>query len=426
MKIMVIGSGGREHALAWKLSQSLLVSKVFCCPGNGGTSRIAENTKIDSGNYHAIADFAAEQEVDLTVVGPDAYLAGGVVDVFQERGLKIYGPTKAAARLEWSKAFAKEFMKKYRIPTAGFEVFHDAASAKQHIRETGVPIVVKADGLAAGKGVIVATDLETAYQAVDRMMVERVFGDSGTAVVIEEFLEGEEVSLLAFCDGKSAVPMLPAQDHKRIGDNDTGPNTGGMGAYAPASIFTSVVSERVIREILNPTIEAMRDEGCPFVGTLFLGLMLTKDGPKVIEYNVRFGDPETQAVLPLLDSDLAQICWDAVSGKLNPESVRWKRDTVAVCVVAASAGYPGKFATGKIINGLDQTGDALIFHAGTGLNGNGAFVTSGGRVLNLVYLGRNIHEAAAGAYKAIGNVSFEGVYYRKDIAGRELKRFTMS
>ncbi len=422
MKVMVIGSGGREHALTWKLAQSPLVSKIFCCPGNGGTSELAENIKIDPNDLNAMADFAASEEIGLTVVEQDAYLAKGIVDLFQERGLTIYGPTRAAAKLEWSKAFAKSFMKRHGIPTAHFEEFDDPIPAKHYLQEIGAPVVVKADGLAAGKGVIVATDLDTAFQAVDQIMINRVFGDSGTKVIIEEYLEGEEVSLLAFCDGKSGVPMLPAQDHKRIGDGDTGLNTGGMGAYAPAAVLKPDLAEKVIRDILNPTIQAMRGEGHPFTGTLYLGLMLTTNGPKVIEYNVRFGDPETQVVLPLLDSDLAQIFMDAIHGKLDPETVRWKKESVAVCVVAASNGYPGQFATGKLITGLERIQDSLTFHAGTKLSDGGALITSGGRVLNLVHLGKNINEATVGAYRDIERVQFEGLYYRKDIAWRELKR----
>jgi phosphoribosylamine--glycine ligase len=419
---MVIGSGGREHALTWKLKQSPLVSKVFCCPGNGGTSEIAENVRIDPNDLNAMAHFAAAEDIGLTVVEQDGYLAKGIVDLFQGRGLTIYGSTKAAAQLEWSKVYAKNFMKRYGIPTAQFEIFTDPSPAKEYLQKIGAPVVVKADGLAAGKGVIVAANLDTAMSAIDQIMTQRVFGDSGMAVVIEEYLEGEEVSLLAFCDGKSAIPMLSAQDHKRIGEGDTGPNTGGMGAYAPASVLTPELAEMVIRDILNPTIQAMKTEGHPFIGTLYLGLMLTQSGPKVIEYNVRFGDPETQVILPLLDSDLAQIYLDAINGNLDPKTVRWKKEMVAVCVVAASQGYPGQFAAGKMITGLKGIQDSLVFHAGTKLTDDGALITSGGRVLNLVHLGKNIQEATAGAYHDIQQVQFHGLYYRKDIAWRELKR----
>lgn len=422
MKVLIIGNGGREHAIAWKLNQSPLVTKLYCAPGNAGTAQIAENLTIDSDVIEDIADFAERNQIDLTVVGPEAYLAQGTVDYFQMRGLPVYGPTQAAARLESSKAFAKEFMAKYRIPTARSETFTDPESAKDYIRETGVPIVVKADGLAAGKGVVVAFDSETAFKAVDDLMKVKIFGAAGDTVIIEEYLEGEEASLLAFCDGNGAVPMPPAQDHKRIGDGDTGPNTGGMGTYAPITAFTPEIRQRVIQDILNPTIQGMKAEDTPFVGTLFLGLMLTKSGPKVVEYNVRFGDPETQVVLPLLESDLAQIFLDCLSGTLNPESVRWKKGTTAVCVVAASAGYPGKYRTGLPIEGLDRIQNSLVFHAGTKLNFNGEVVTAGGRVLNLVHLGDDIRQAIDGAYRDLKLIGFEGMYYRKDIGKRELDR----
>ena len=422
MKVLVIGGGGREHAIVWKLAQSPLVSKIYCVPGNGGIAAIAENVALDTKNLDGLADFAASHKIDLTVVGPDAFLAEGTVDRFKRRGLLIYGPTQAAARLEWSKVFAKQFMERHRIPTAAFRTFTEPEAAKDFIRNTGKPCAVKADGLAAGKGVIVARDPETACLAVDRIMNERRFGASGAAIVIEELLEGEEVSLLAFCDGKTAVPMLPAQDHKRIGDGDTGPNTGGMGTYAPTTALIPELTERVIREILNPTVAAMRDEGTPFCGVLYLGLMLTAQGPKVIEYNARFGDPETQVILPLLESDLAQIFMDSIKGSLDPSTVHWKSGTTAVCVVAASAGYPEGYETGKPILGLDNVRDSLVFHAGTRLLPDGGLVTAGGRVLNVVHLGPDIGTAIHGAYTDLDRIRFEGMYYRKDIAGRELER----
>jgi phosphoribosylamine--glycine ligase len=422
MKVLIIGNGGREHAIAWKLNQSPLVSKIFCCPGNAGTARIGENIRVDCNVIEDIADFAEQNQVDLTVVGPEAYLAQGTVDFFQMRGLNVYGPTQAAARLESSKSFAKEFMFKYNIPTAGSQTFTQPEAAKDYIRQTGAPIVIKADGLAAGKGVTVAFDLETALKAIDDCMVAKAFGESGTTVIIEEYLEGEEASLLAFSDGDLAVPMLPVQDHKRIGDGDTGPNTGGMGTYAPTTAFTPEIRDRVINEILNPTIQGMKAEGTPFVGTLFIGLMLTPKGPKVVEYNVRFGDPETQVVLPLLESDLAQIFDDCVRGRLNPDSIKWKTGTTAVCVVAASGGYPGTYQTGKPIDGLEKNINSLVFHAGTKFNFNGDIVTAGGRVLNVVHLGNSIQEAINGAYRDLSLLSFEGMYYRKDIGRRELLR----
>ena len=423
MKILVIGSGGREHALVWKLAQSPLVTKLFVCPGNGGTASIAENIKLDPVSPEAIADFALSKQIDLTVVGPDAYLADGIVDLFQARGLKVYGPSKAAAKLEWSKVFAKDFMKRYQIPTAKFATFTEAGPARDYIKEIGVPIVVKADGLAAGKGVMVAFTIEEALRAVDSIMTERLFGESGAAVVIEEYLEGEEASLLAFCDGKIAIPMLPVQDHKRIGEGDTGPNTGGMGTYAPTTAYNQAIADRVQKEILEPTIRAMQAEGTPFVGTLFLGLIFTKDGPKVIEYNARFGDPETQVVLPLLESDLAEILLAAVAGRLTPSLIKWRSGLTAVCVVAASKGYPGPFETGKNIRGLDQIKGSIVFHAGTKLGDNGTLLTAGGRVLNLVHINDNIAKAIAGAYRDLERLDFDGIYYRNDIGRRELERF---
>lgn len=421
MKVLVIGNGGREHTIVWKLSQSPSVNKIYCSPGNGGTAALAENIPLKSNRL--LAEFAMEQGIDLTVIGPEAYLADGIVDLFKEYGLTVYGPTRAAAQLESSKIFSKNFMKKYGIPTAAYESFSDPEQAKAYLRKTGAPVVVKANGLAAGKGVVVAMDLETALTAVDQMMTAKVFGESGTEIVIEEYLEGEEASLLAFCDGHTAVPMIPAQDHKRIGDGDTGPNTGGMGTYAPTTVITQEMMDRIVNEILNPTMRAMQTEGHPFVGTLFLGLMLTSDGPKLIEYNVRFGDPETQVVLPLLDGDLAEIFMAAAKGCLNPAEIRWKKNQTAVCVAAASGGYPGAYTTGKVIHGLDKVEKALVFHAGTAINAAGEVMTAGGRVLNVVQLGSNIKEAIDGAYREIAKINFDGMYYRKDIARRELERF---
>ncbi|MCL6589209.1 MAG: phosphoribosylamine--glycine ligase [Firmicutes bacterium] len=422
MKVLVIGSGGREHALAWKLAQSPMVTKLFCCPGNGGTAQIAENVALEHTGNEALADFAESQGIDLTVVGPETYLADGLVDCFKLRGLPVFGPSRAAARLESSKAFAKDFMAKYQIPTASFKVFTDPREAKAYLGQIGAPVVVKADGLAAGKGVVVAFDPDTAMQAVDQIMTGGLFGASGARVIIEEYLEGEEVSLLVFCDGKTGVPMLPVQDHKRIGAGDTGPNTGGMGTYAPTTVFTDTVAAQVANRILKPTLEAMQAEGAPFCGVLFLGLMITKDGPKVVEYNVRFGDPETQVVLPLLEADLAQIFMKSIGGGLSPDLVKWRPNTTAVCVVAASGGYPGEYPTGRVITGLDQAKDSLIFHAGTKVSATGDLVTSGGRVINVVHLGRDIEEAVKGAYRDIQLIHFDGIYYRPDIGSRELER----
>jgi phosphoribosylamine--glycine ligase len=424
LKVLVIGNGGREHAIAWKLSLSPLVTKIFCCPGNGGTASIAENVVLNPLNIQTMADFAVENRIDLTVVGPETFLAQGIVEEFQKKGLKIYGPSTQAAQLEASKSYAKEFMRKNHIPTAQFETFTDPLLAKRYRENVGTPIVVKANGLAAGKGVVVAMEKQTAINAIDEMMTQKIFGSAGTSIVIEEFLEGEEVSLLAFCDGKTAIPMLPVQDHKRIGDGDSGLNTGGMGTYTPTTIYTQEMAECVNREILYPTIRAMAAEGNPFVGTLFLGLIITKQGPKLIEYNVRFGDPETQAVLPLLDSDLAEIFLSAVGGELKPDLVNWKSGVTSVCVVAASAGYPGKYQDGKIITGIEHVKESIVFQAGTKLATDGQLLTSGGRVLNLVHLGGNIQEAIGGAYRDITKLNFDGIYYRKDIGRRELERFS--
>ncbi len=423
MRILVIGNGGREHAIIWKLSLSPLVKKIFCAPGNGGTGSIAENVLLDQYNPQTLAEFAEKEHIDLTVVGPENYLAMGIVDVFQQKGLPIYGPSLAAAKLEASKAYAKDFMKKYHIPTAGFETFTDSAAAIAYIEKIGAPVVIKADGLAAGKGVIIAFEKQDAIEAIDEVMNRRLFGEAGATVVIEEYLEGEEVSLLAFCDGETAIPMLPVQDHKRIGDGDTGPNTGGMGTYTPTTVFTSEVAEKVKREILDPTIQAMKLQGTPFIGTLFLGLMITQKGPKLIEYNVRFGDPETQAVLPLLETDLAKIFISAVEGKLTEKLVSWKAGNTSICVVAASGGYPGKYEEGKLITGLEQVKNSLVFQAGTKMTAKNQIVTAGGRVLNLVHIGNNIMEAIAGAYDDIQKIRFDGIYYRKDIGQRELERF---
>jgi phosphoribosylamine--glycine ligase len=422
MKVLVIGGGGREHVLAWKLAQSPRVTQVFCCPGNGGTAGLAENLAIAPDDLEKMADFAVANGIDLTVVGPDAYLEAGTVDLFQERGLRVYGPTKAAARLEWSKAFSKQFMKQAGIPTAAFETFTAPETAKAYIRKIGAPVVIKADGLAAGKGVIIANNEAEAFGAIDAMMTEQVFGAAGTTIVVEEFLKGEEASVLAFCDGKIAVQMPAAQDHKRIGDGDTGPNTGGMGNYAPTTAVTAAIRERVQTEILDPTLRTMAAAGTPFVGTLFLGLMLTGTGPKLIEYNSRFGDPEAQVVLPLLKSDLVTVMQEAIDGRLNSSAIEWQSNRVAVCVVAASGGYPGSYSTGKVISGLDQIRDSLVFHAGTRRDAAGRMLTSGGRVLDVVHLAENIHAAVAGAYRDLQQLRFDGIYYRHDIARREMER----
>ncbi len=422
MRVLVIGGGGREHALVWKLAASPRVEKIYCAPGNPGIGGLAECVDIDVTDNTALVTFAWERKIDLTVVGPEAPLANGVVDVFAAHGLKIFGPTQAAARIEGSKAFAKDLMRKYGIPTAGYGVFTDPAAAKAYIKEQGAPIVVKADGLAAGKGVVVAMTEGDALAAVDMIMTDAVFGTAGAQVVVEEFMQGEEASLLAFTDGKTVVPMVSAQDHKRVFDDDRGPNTGGMGAYAPAPVVTPAVLERVMKEILQPAVDAMRAEGCPYVGCLYAGLMITAAGPKVVEFNARFGDPETQVVLPLLDSDLPTVLEACVDGTLDKTAVDWK-DEAAVCVVMAAGGYPGEYCKGEAISGLEgaASAGAVVFHAGTALKG-GRIVTNGGRVLGVTAMDKDVLRAIKKAYDAVDSIGFAGAHWRRDIARRVIDR----
>lgn len=422
MRVLVIGSGGREHALVWKLAASSRVDKLFCIPGNPGIAQIAECVNLDMNDNAALVKFAIDNKIDLTVVGPEAPLANGLVDDFAVNGLKAFGPTKAAARIEGSKAFAKEIMQKYNIPTAFFEVFTDAEMAKKYIEKQGAPIVVKADGLAAGKGVIVAMTLDEALEAVDSIMCDKAFGAAGSRVVIEEYLTGEEASLLAFTDGKTIIPMVAAQDHKRVFDGDLGPNTGGMGAYAPAPVVTDAIREQVTREVLQPAIDGMRKEGCPYSGCLYAGLMITADGPKVIEFNARFGDPETQVVLPLLDSDLTEVMEACIDGTLANIDVEWK-DKAAVCIVMAAEGYPASYRKGDIITGVDKacTEDSFVFQAGTSTQ-EGSLVTNGGRVLGITAFASDIVSSVKRAYEAVGMINFDGAHYRKDIAYRAIKR----
>ncbi len=422
MRILVIGGGGREHTLAWKLAMSPRVEKIYCIPGNPGISKIAECVEVDLADNQALVEFAVNHNIDLTVVGPEMPLANGIVDAFSSQGLKIFGPTQAAAELEGSKAFAKELMKKYRIPTANFEVFTDAQSAKEYIQQTGAPVVVKADGLAAGKGVVVAMTLEEALAAVDMIMRDQAFGLAGSRVVIEEFLTGEEASLLAFTDGYTVVPMISAQDHKRVFDGDQGPNTGGMGTYAPAPVVTPAILEQVRQQILQPTVDAMRAEGRIYRGCLYAGLMITEGGPKVIEFNARFGDPETQVVLPLLASDLVTVMESCIDGKLVEIPVEWE-DQAAVCVVMAAGGYPGGYAKGDVITGIDaaESKGALVFQAGTVLKDN-AITTNGGRVLGVTAKAPTILAAVEKAYTAVQEIQFIDMHYRTDIAHRAIRK----
>jgi phosphoribosylamine--glycine ligase len=422
VNILVIGSGGREHALVSKLRESLRVQKIYCAPGNPGIAKIAECIDVDSMDNIALVGFALSHKIDLTVVGPEVPLSNGIVDAFKNKGLACFGPTQAAARIESSKTFAKELMKKYNIPTAKFGVFTDAHMAKEYITNQGAPVVVKADGLAAGKGVVVAVTIAEALAAVDMMMCDGAFGQAGNQIVVEEFLDGEEASILTFTDGKTIVPMVAAQDHKRVYDNDQGPNTGGMGAYAPAPVITSVISERVMKEILQPTIKAMESEGCPYCGCLYLGLIMTADGPKVIEFNARFGDPETQVVLPLLDSDLVAIMEACINATLADVEVKWK-EQAAICVVMAAGGYPEGYKKGDVITGIEEAEEqgAYVFHAGTALRDDNV-VTNGGRVLGVTATAADILQAVGKAYYAVEKIKFNGLHFRKDIAHRAIKK----
>lgn len=425
MRILLIGSGGREHALAWKLAQSTKVEKIFAAPGNPGIGLLnkCECIALDTDNLEGVADYAEEQSIDLTVVGPEAPLVAGLADVFKRRGLPVFGPSKAAAQLEGSKAFSKELMAKYDIPTAFFKVCEDIETAKAYVEEKGAPIVVKADGLAAGKGVVVAMTKEEALEAIDEMMADHRFGNAGARLVLEEYMEGEEASLLAFTDGKTVVPMIAAQDHKRIFDGDEGPNTGGMGTYAPAPVMTDVLRLKATEKVLKPVVAAMAAEGMPYSGCLYAGLMIKGDTVKVVEFNCRFGDPETQVVLPLLDGDLAEIMLGCATGTLDQVEVAWS-DKAAVCVVMASGGYPGDYEKGKEITGLadaDALNNVVVFHAGT-KEADGKIVTSGGRVLGVTAVGPNIKGAHDLAYEAVEKIHFDKAFCRKDIAWRALKR----
>ena len=419
MNILVIGSGGREHALYWKLSESPQTEQIYAIPGNPG---MGASAAIALDDHAAILRFVKEHEIGLVVVGPEVPLMNGLVDKLEAAGIRAFGPHANAAEIEGSKSFAKDLMKKYGIPTARYEVFTAAEPARAYIRQEGAPIVVKADGLAAGKGVIVAMTEQEALDAVDAIMEDHSFGDAGARVVIEEFMEGEEASLLAFTDGTTIRPMISAQDHKRAYDGDRGPNTGGMGTYAPAPVMTPEMTERAVEEILKPTIAAMAKEGRVYRGCLYLGLMVTADGPKVVEFNARFGDPETQVVLPLLDSDLVAIMCACADGTLADVPIRWK-DGAAVCVVLASGGYPGHYEKGQEIHGLAdaEAMGALVFHAGTAMK-DGKLVTNGGRVLGVVGRGADISSAVDAAYAAAAKISFKDAYYRKDIAHRALER----
>lgn len=422
MKILVIGSGGREHALVWKISQSKRVDKIYCAPGNAGISDIAECINIKPENIAELKRFAADKKIDLTIVGPEGPLAAGIVDEFKKENLKIFGPSKAAAKLEGSKIFAKEMMKKFNVPTADFAEFTDEREAVKYLQDSSFPIVVKADGLAAGKGVVVASEFGEAEEAVHRMLVEKEFGEASSKIIIEECLVGQEASILAFSDGGHFKIMQSAQDHKRVFDNDLGPNTGGMGAYSPAPVVTDKILKEVEENVFRRMIDGMRSEGNPFAGVLYAGIMITNDGPKVLEFNVRFGDPETQPILMRLKTDLVDIIEHVLSGSLDDIAIEWDK-RAAVCVVLASKGYPGEYEKGKAISGLDDTKslkDAVVFHAGTSLK-DGNIVTSGGRVLGVTAMADTIESAITRAYSVVHMISFEGMHYRSDIGRKALK-----
>lgn len=417
MRILVIGSGGREHALVWKIAQSKLTDKILCAPGNGGISDIAECVDINIDDISTLLDFTKKEKIDLTVVGPEAPLASGIVDEFRKYKFNIFGPDKSAAQVESSKVFAKELMAKYSVPTANFKIFDNIEKANAYIDKIGAPCVVKADGLAAGKGVVVAKSVDEAKQAAHSIMEQKIFGQAGSRIIIEECLEGQEASILVFTDSKSITPLASSQDHKRIFDNDEGANTGGMGAYSPAPI----VSEKIFREILDKVIYRVIDglvkEGIYYKGVLYAGIMLTKEGPKTLEFNVRFGDPETQAMLPRLKSDLVEVMLATSNEKLSGfAKLNWNNKP-CVCVVVSSKGYPGDYEKGKVISGLEQAAkmeDVVVFHAGTKKN-QGNYITNGGRVLGVTALGNTIKAAIDNTYKALEKINFEGMHYRRDI-----------
>jgi len=420
MKILVVGGGGREHALAWKLSQSPLVEQLYCAPGNAGTAAVATNVLIGAEDIESLVAFAVSERIDLTVVGPEAPLVDGLTDRLAAVGLKAFGPSAAAARLEGSKAFCKEVLLAAGAPTAAYRKFADAGAAKIYVREQGAPIVVKADGLAAGKGAIVCQTVEEAERAIDEILVRRIFGAAGEEVVIEECLVGEEASFLALTDGEHVLPLASSQDHKAVGDGDTGPNTGGMGAYSPAPVVTGAVYAQIMRQVIEPTVREMARRGHPYRGVLYAGLMI-KDGQiKVLEYNARFGDPETQPLLFRMKSDLAPLLLACVNGDLDKQTIAWD-ERPAVCVVMASGGYPDQYEKGKVISGLGEaTEDVVVFHAGTRLQDD-EVVTSGGRVLGVTAKGASIPAAIERAYQAVGDISFAGAYYRHDIGRKAFK-----
>jgi phosphoribosylamine--glycine ligase len=420
MRILVIGNGGREHAIIAKLAQSDRVSKIYCAPGNAGTALLAENVSIGVSEQENLAQFAMEHSVDLTVVGPEVPLLEGMVDRFEKLNLPIFGPNKAAATIEGSKTFAKEMMQKYNIPTSKYQVFTDSQEALAYVRDQGAPIVIKADGLAAGKGVVVAQTVEEAEQAIIESMDKKIFGDAGDQVVIEECLFGQEVSLMAFVDGKNVSPMVISQDHKPVFDGDKGPNTGGMGTYSPVPQIADETIQQAIDTIIYPMVDAFHQEGIYYKGVLYAGLMITEDGPKVIEFNARFGDPETQVVLPRLKTDLVDVLLAVVEGRLGELEIQWS-DQAAVCVVMTSPGYPGSYPNGLVIQFPEQVEPGtFVIHAGT-KEQDGEIVTAGGRVLGVTALGDTIEDSQRKAYETVKQIQFDGAHYRKDIASKAIQ-----
>jgi phosphoribosylamine--glycine ligase len=422
MNILVVGGGGREHALVWKISQSPRVKKIYAAPGNAGMVQLAECAPVSAEDIPGLLSFAKSRAVDLTVVGPEGPLSLGIVDAFQRSGLRVFGPSRKAAEIEANKAFTKDLMRKYGIPSSVYGTFTDRAQAEAYVRSTGAPIVVKAAGLAAGKGVVVAETVEDALDAIDLIMGKRAFGEAGDVVVIEECLRGEEASFMAFTDGRSVVPMASSQDHKRVFDADKGPNTGGMGAYSPAPVVTKQIEQQVMERVMVPTVRAMEQEGRFFQGVLYAGLMIHEGQAKVLEFNARFGDPETQPIMARLDSDLIDIIEAILDGRLASVPVRWKPGS-SVCVVMASGGYPGSYAKGKEISGLEKAAghrNVIVFHSGTALR-DGKVVTDGGRVLGVTGLGTSVADAIDAAYAGVREISFEGAHFRRDIGARALE-----
>jgi len=421
MKILVVGSGGREHALVWKLRQSPRVKALFCAPGNAGIAKDAACVSIAADDISGLASFAKKEDVDLTIVGPELPLTMGIVDVFKRSGLKIFGPTKEASVIESSKVFAKEFCLRHKIPTARSAIFADIKEARTYLLKQQMPIVIKADGLAAGKGVIICKDMGEASAALEDIMVNRAFGEAGNNVVIEEYLQGEEASFIVLSDGRHILPLASSQDHKRAFDDDRGPNTGGMGAYSPAPVVTQKLHERVVEQIMLPAIRGMAEEGLPFMGVLYAGLMIRDGNPSLLEFNCRFGDPETQPIMMRLKSDLVDVIEAAIDGKLNQVDLKWD-PRPAVCIVLASGGYPGDYEKGRVIRGLpevNQLCDVVAFHSGTAIK-DGEYVTNGGRVLGVTAIGDDIPRAIKNAYDAVLKVSWEGMHYRRDIGQRAL------